>query len=42
MQEWKKDCIVGIVAALLLVGWTAGCGTAKADPLDVTYYYLPG
>ena len=19
-----------------------GCGTAQAEPLDVTYYYLPG
>jgi len=26
---------------LAIVGG-AGCGTAKADALDVTYYYLPG
>jgi hypothetical protein len=36
------------VAALALCGLglalagSAGCGTAKAEPLDVTYYYLPG
>ena len=21
---------------------TVGCGQAQAEPLDVTYYYLPG
>jgi hypothetical protein len=31
-------------AALLVCGLaiTAGCTSAEAEPLDVTYYYLPG
>lgn len=33
--------------ALALLGLSAvallpGCSSAKADPLEVTYYYLPG
>jgi len=30
--------LIGVFAAGLL----AGCSGAKADPLQVTYYYLPG
>ncbi len=31
----------GIVACLLLLGLAAGCAQ-QSEPLQVTYYYLPG
>ncbi len=38
--------VVGIGLALLTAvagaGLLTGCGEAKAEPLEVTYYYLPG
>ena len=33
---------VASIGLAVVVGWSAGCGTAQAEPLDVTYYYLPG
>ncbi len=35
---------IASLIALALVGavWPLGCAEAKADRLDVTYYYLPG
>ena len=35
--------IVFIGVALCVAAAVTGCGTpAQAEPLDVTYYYLPG
>ena len=30
------------VAGLALLALSVACGEAKAQPLEVTYYYLPG
>ena len=41
----RKTVAVLAVSTLLGLAGTAmllGCGQAKADPLEVTYYYLPG
>ena len=38
----KTSFILGLAVGLALASWTVGCGAAKAEPLDVTYYYLPG
>jgi len=42
MTQWSRS---NLAVALCLVGIAAlatGCGSAQADPLEVTYYYLPG
>ena len=31
-----------LLAAAAGAGLLTGCSEAKAEPLDVTYYYLPG
>ena len=32
-----------LTVMLTAAAWAAGCGApAQAEPLDVTYYYLPG
>jgi hypothetical protein len=30
------------IAAIVTMTAVAGCGSAEAKPVDVTYYYLPG
>jgi ABC-type glycerol-3-phosphate transport system substrate-binding protein len=43
MREMRA--VVGAVAlalGLAAVGGVTGCTSAKAEPLEVTYYYLPG
>ncbi len=39
-----RDARIRACVSLLALGVaaTAGCTSAEADPLDVTYYYLPG
>jgi len=41
-MRWNRS---NTTAALCLLGialLASGCGSAQADPLEVTYYYLPG
>jgi hypothetical protein len=33
---------VSILVAAAGAGLLTGCGETKAEPLDVSYYYLPG
>ncbi len=41
MRANTAGTVVVVVLALMIGAW--GCGTpAKAEPLEVTYYYLPG
>ena len=37
--SWSVCACLAALAAMALAG---GCGEARAEPLDVTYYYLPG
>ena len=39
-----RDARILACVSLLTLGLAAfaGCTSAEADPLDVTYYYLPG
>ena len=41
MRETRTLACMVILALGLAAGAT-GCAPAEADPLDVTYYYLPG
>jgi hypothetical protein len=34
--------LVVLTLALTAVAGLTGCTSAKAEPLEVTYYYLPG
>lgn len=42
MMRWSRSnsalalCLLGIAVL------ASGCGSAQAEPLEVTYYYLPG
>ena len=38
----RSTQMVAILALAALAGTLAGCGAAEAEPLEVTYYYLPG
>jgi hypothetical protein len=38
----NSEAVTAAAVALLLVAVASGCGSAQAEPLDVTYYYLPG
>ena len=43
MRETRTVAAMAVVAlALAAAGGLAGCTEAKAEPLEVTYYYLPG
>jgi hypothetical protein len=33
---------LGLLLSLAAAGLLSGCGTAQAEPIEVTYYYLPG
>ena len=40
MRANTVGTIAVVVLALTIGAW--GCAPAKAEPLEVTYYYLPG
>ena len=43
MRHSRTGVWLGLGLALALAGWAAGCSTpAQAEPLELTYYYLPG
>ena len=37
----RRTVLAGLAATCLVAG-LGGCGTAQAERLEVTYYYLPG
>lgn len=41
-QNKRCSPVFFALAGLSLAALLVGCGGAKADPLEVTYYYLPG
>ncbi len=42
MRTPKRSIAAAGLLACLLAGVLAGCAGAEAEPLEVTYYYLPG
>ena len=43
MRHSRIGVWLSLGLVLALAGWAAGCSTpAKAEPLELTYYYLPG
>lgn len=42
MKRWSQTSFLLALCLGGLVSITTGCSTAQAEPLDVTYYYLPG
>ena len=41
MRETRTVACMAILALGLVAG-ASGCSPAEAEPLEVTYYYLPG
>jgi hypothetical protein len=43
MRE-MKTCVglITLALGLAVIAGGVGCSSAKAEPLEVTYYYLPG
>ena len=37
----RQGIALGVLVLLALAG-TTGCSDAKSEPLELTYYYLPG
>lgn len=37
----RRSAVLAAIALLLTAG-AAACGQARPEPLEVTYYYLPG
>lgn len=37
-RVWTAVAIIGLIAT----GGMTGCTSAQAEPIDLTYYYLPG
>lgn len=37
-----ESCALALVTAVLLALAGAGCAETQAEPLQLTYYYLPG
>jgi hypothetical protein len=42
MKRWSRSCFALAFCLAGLVSLTTGCSSTQAEPLDVTYYYLPG
>jgi len=42
MKQWSRSNSAAVLCLLGIAALAAGCGSAQADPLEVTYYYLPG
>lgn len=42
MQTKHAALLAGCVALGLILAGGAGCTKTQAEPLQVTYYYLPG
>ena len=42
MMRWSRSNSAVVLCLLGIVALATGCGSAQADPLEVTYYYLPG
>ena len=43
MRDSNRGLCLSAALTLLVVVCAGGCGTpAKAEPLELTYYYLPG
>jgi len=43
MRFSRTGVWLGLGLALAMAGWVVGCSTsAQAEPLELTYYYLPG
>ena len=43
MKRTTRLCAtLGLITAFAAVGMLSGCGSAQAEPIEVTYYYLPG
>jgi methylated-DNA-[protein]-cysteine S-methyltransferase len=38
----QPGAALGLLVSLAAAGLLSGCGTAQAEPIEVTYYYLPG
>lgn len=41
MTERRVSTVVLVLSLLAAAGFT-GCSEAKAEPIELTYYYLPG
>ena len=37
-RVWTAMAVIGLIAS----GAMTGCTSAQAEPIDLTYYYLPG
>jgi hypothetical protein len=42
MTRWNRSNTAAALCVLGIALLASGCGSAQADPLEVTYYYLPG
>ena len=43
MRETRTAAaLAAVVLGLAVVAGSAGCTSATAEPIEVTYYYLPG
>jgi hypothetical protein len=42
MKQPSRSNIAAVLCLLGIAAIATGCGSAQADPLEVTYYYLPG
>lgn len=42
MKQWNRSNSAAVLCLLGIAALAIGCGSAPADPLEVTYYYLPG
>ena len=38
----RKIAVASLLCCGILLAGMAGCTEAKSEPLEVTYYYLPG